>query len=144
MSFRNATRHTTAKAKTLGLAVLALMLGLSACQESLEQRAVREAKQYTAKNCPMKVDDYTVLDSMTFVPATETNAQPTFCYWYTTKGEADRDFTPDECSRVSEALKKRVDNSTHLANYREAGYTFRYIYRSASMPGKTLLDTCVE
>jgi hypothetical protein len=145
MTFWNETQHTTTKAKAQGLIAFAVvLLCLPACQESLEQRAMREAKQYTAKNCPMRVDDYTVMDSMTFMPAAEANGTPTLCYWYTVDGEADRDYTPDECNRVTEALKKEVANSTHLANYREAGYTFRYIYHSASTPEKTLFDTSVK
>ena len=135
------------RAKTLsrglvGFAVAALCL--ASCQESLEQRAAREAKQYTAKSCPVKVDDFTVMDSMTFVPAAKADGVPTFCYWYTVEGEADRDYTPEELGQLTALLKKRVDNSTHLANYREAGYTFKYIYRSSSTPGKTLFETSVE
>ena len=144
MTCCNKSRHTLAKAGARGLFCAALGVGLWACQESLEQRAAREAKQYTAKSCPLKVNDLTVMDSMTFAPATEAGGQSTLCYWYTVSGEADREYTADERSRVTEALKKEVANSTHLAIYREAGYTFRYIYRSATTPEKTLFDTSVK
>ena len=55
--------------------VVTLMAGamlLTACQESLEDRCAREAKEFTEKNCPRAVDKEIVLDSMTFENATHT------------------------------------------------------------------------
>ena len=43
-----------------------------ACQESLEDRCAREAKEFTEKNCPRAVDKEIVLDSMAFEKATHT------------------------------------------------------------------------
>ena len=48
------------------------MLMFAACQESLEDRAVREAKEYTEKFCPTPVVNYTRTDSMSFDKPTKT------------------------------------------------------------------------
>ena len=108
--------------------VACLAVGLAACQESLEERAAREARNYTSKSCPLRVDEYTVMDSMTFVSAD----RPTLCYYYTLSGQADRQYTEAERQHAQALLQKNLNNNTHLKAYREAGYTFRYIYRSAA------------
>ena len=50
----------------------AIMMLLTACQESLEDRCAREAKEYTRKNCPAKMDNNSILDSLTFERETHT------------------------------------------------------------------------
>ena len=52
------------------LAIIAYMS--TACQESLEDRCARESKEYTKKNCPVKIDNNTTLDSLTFERETHT------------------------------------------------------------------------
>ena len=52
--------------------------------KSLEERAEREAKEFTKKNCPMKVSEYVTNDSMTY----EKNSR-TIHYYYSIKGKAD-------------------------------------------------------
>ena len=46
------------------------MLLLTACQESLEDRCEREAKEYTKKHCPALIAENIVMDEMTFEKAT--------------------------------------------------------------------------
>ena len=46
-----------------------MALTFAACQESLDERAAREAKMYTKKNCPAKISETVVMDSMTFLTA---------------------------------------------------------------------------
>ena len=50
--------------------LLALTLLFSACQETLEERCSREARDFTRKHCPMTVGNDVVMDSMTFDAAT--------------------------------------------------------------------------
>ena len=47
------------------LGVLSI-LTLCACHESLEDRAAREAADFTKKNCPMKVSEGITIASMVF------------------------------------------------------------------------------
>ena len=62
----------------------AIMMLLTACQESLEDRCAREAKEYTRKNCPAKMDNNSILDSLTFERETHT-----LHYYYRLTGFAD-------------------------------------------------------
>ena len=50
--------------KIIVFATLALFM--VSCQESLEDRCAREAKEYTDKNCPAKMDTNIIMDSLTF------------------------------------------------------------------------------
>ena len=68
---------------------------LAACQESLEDRCAREAEEYTRKNCPVKLDNTTTLDSMTFERATHT-----IHYYYLMTGIADTEGALDEIGRA--------------------------------------------
>lgn len=106
---------------------------LTACQETLEERAAREAVKYTQKNCPARIDEYTMMDSMTFDKPTHT-----LSYYYRLQGAADRDGI--ETGEIRAALLQQVKNATHLRAYQEAGYRFRYVYRSAQSPDVTRFD----
>ena len=58
---------------------------LASCHESLEERAEREAKEFTKKNCPMKVSEYVTNDSMTY----EKTSRTIHMINYSIKGKAD-------------------------------------------------------
>ena len=107
---------------------------LSACQESLEDRCAREAREYTEKNCPVRLDNTTTLDSMTFERDTHT-----LHYYYRLTGVADRDDILQETNAV-DALRKELKNTTTLRVYKENKYRFAYTYRSEKDPQKILLD----
>ena len=46
--------------------IIAVALVVTACQETLEERCEREAKEYTEKHCPTPIAKDIVMDSMTF------------------------------------------------------------------------------
>ena len=118
------------------LFVLAVMaLTLAACQESLEERAAREAQMYTKKNCPAKISETVIMDSMTFEAQTHT-----IHYYYTLTGIADNDSTlnPDEArANLLAALK----NTTALSVYKKEKYRFAYTYHSEKSPETVLYET---
>ena len=124
--------------------LLLLLFITTACQETLEERAAREARQFTAKSCPMRLDEFTRLDSMTFTPAADIKSHHTLNYWYTLTGNADHDYSADELRQAKEMLSQSLANSTNLTPYREAGYRFRYIYRSSSDMHLTRCDFMLE
>ena len=67
--------------------IIILLVGvamLTACHESLEERAEREAKEFTEKNCPTPVRENTRTDSLTYDKESRTIG-----YWYTLCGQAD-------------------------------------------------------
>ena len=110
------------------------LLLLTACQESLEDRCARETKEYTRKNCPAKMDNNSILDSLTFERETHT-----LHYYYRLTGFADRDGVMEEVDAAG-ALKQDLKNSTTLRVYKENKYRFAYTYRSEKDPKKVLLD----
>ena len=54
------------------LLLFASIIMLASCHESLEERAAREVKEYTEKQCPAAIDEFTVIDSITFDKTTNT------------------------------------------------------------------------
>ena len=120
--------------KKVILTALAATMLLTACQESLEERCAREAKEYTQKNCPRHIDTEIVLDSMTFEKDSHTIG-----YCYTLQGSLDNPLRVDS-AQFSEALLLEVKNSTNLKLYKDEGYSFRYVYYSAKNSGTKLFE----
>ena len=112
----------------------AFMLLLTACQESLEDRCARETKEYTRKNCPAKIDNNIILDSLTFERETHT-----LHYYYKLTGFADQDSIVKNLDAVN-VLKNELRNSTSLKLYKDNHFRFAYTYRSEKNPEKVLLD----
>jgi hypothetical protein len=107
---------------------------LTACQETLEERGAREARDYTEKHCPAPVAPQVVMDSMTFDKATHT-----FGYYYTLDGVLD-DSANLQRNSPRDLLLNQVRNTTNLKLYKEAGYRFRYVYHSTRNKGAVLFD----
>lgn len=110
------------------------MLLFTACQESLEDRCEREAKEYTRKNCPAKMDNNTTLDSLTFERETHT-----LHYYYKLTGFADNDSVVENMDAVN-ILKNELRNTTTLKLYKDNHYRFAYTYRSEKNPEKVFID----
>ena len=118
--------------KTVWLAIAAM--ALMACQESLEEKAAQEARQYTRKNCPAKMDDNLTIDSLAFEAETRT-----LHYYYTITGKADSvGLLNAETAR--QALLSELKNTTSMMAYKEAGYRFAYTYHSQKNPSTILFQ----
>ena len=102
---------------------------LVACTESFEDRCRREAREYTERQCPRLIDQYIIMDSMTY----EDEPQG-FTYHQTVQGELDNDslLTPEAISTFQEELLARIRKDINLRRYKERGFTFTYRYTSAS------------
>ena len=107
---------------------------LSACQENLEQRCQREAQAYTEKNCPALIAKDVTIDSLTF-----DRQSHTLCYAYTLGGVL-ADFAIVNKSELKQQMLMDLRNATSLKIYKEAGYSFRYVYYSRKQQGQKLLD----
>jgi hypothetical protein len=114
--------------------LLAIVALLAACQESLEDRCAREAKEYTEKKCPTLVIKDVTLDSLRFEKASHT-----LQYCYTLGGVLD-DSAALRQHDLRGSLLKELKNSTAMQQYKDAGYTFRYTYYSHNQPGMLLYD----
>jgi len=114
--------------------ISAFTLLFVACQESLEDRCAREAKEYTRKNCPLKMEDNTILDSLAFERSTHT-----LHYYYKLTGVADQDSIANNIDAVN-VLKNELKNTTTLKLYKDNHYRFAYTFRSEKNPDKILID----
>ncbi len=108
----------------------------TACHESLEDKAAREAEEFTRKNCPITVAENIVNDSMTYEKDTRT-----IHYHYTISGPADT--TAINTPETKSMLIKGVKDATSLRTYKEHGFNFAYTYHSAKHKGKILIDVMV-
>ena len=116
--------------------VMALMaLTFYACQESLEQKAMKEAKLYTQKNCPAQLDKNLTMDSLTFEAGTHT-----LHYYYTLSGNADSVGLLNK-DNARNALLTELKNTTTMMAYKEAGFSFAYTYHSKKDPKTILFET---
>ena len=113
--------------------VLSALL-LTACQESFEDRCAREAKEFTLKKCPARINTTTTIDSMTFDKQTLT-----VCYYYTLSGNADNAMAIKQAN-PRETLLNEVKNSVALKGAREHGYNISYIYYSEANKGLVLFE----
>ena len=114
--------------------ILMMTALLTGCQETLEERAARESRDYTEKHCPAPIAYQVTMDSMTFDKATHT-----ITYAYTLTGQLD-DSAVVEGAHSRDLLLQEIKNSAHLRLYKEAGYSFRYVYHSGKKKGTQLLD----
>jgi hypothetical protein len=110
------------------------ILFFTACQETLEERCVRECKEYTKKKCPVLIATDVYLDSLTFEPSTHLMS-----YYYTVGGVLD-DAEALQQHDARGMLLKELKNSSNLKVYKDEGYSFRYVYFSEKEKGTQLLD----
>ena len=103
---------------TIALALAGLAVLSSCHHNTLEDRAEKDASEYTRRYCPTPFTDNQRTDSITF-----TRADKTFHYYYT----------------LRHALQADLDKGTQNKAYKDAGFRFHYVFRSATT-GKTLLE----
>ena len=121
------------------LFVFAIMaLTFAACQESLEEKAAREAQMYTKKNCPARISETVIMDSMTFEAPTRT-----LHYYYTLTGVADS-LGIDDINEARSRLLSELKNTTALASFKEEGFRFAYTYHSEQNPDTVLFETAFK
>lgn len=112
-----------------------LLLTLTACHhESIEERAEREAKEYTQKMCPTPIVNFTRTDSMVFDKNTHT-----MIYFCTFTDKMDNEqIVNQNRKKLSDRLREALINDTGIKTYREAGIQFKYVVHSQSDPKKLL------
>lgn len=116
--------------------VLSFVALLTSCTESLEDKAAREAKEYTEKYCPTPYVNDSRTDSATFVKATRV-----YTYYVTLRDKADNKEAIDaNKEKLHKLQKEALDNNPGLKKYKEAHFTFRFVYHSAKNPKEVLLD----
>ena len=117
------------------LLVIFSCLFLLACgHESLEDRASREALEFTKKYCPTPVSNNTRTDSVVFYKSTKT-----YTYYCSFFGMFDDSNVINRVSvKIREGLSKGIIDNTNLKVYKDAGFNFEYVCFSTQFPKKVL------
>ena len=122
------------KKKLIYIAVLVSLL--ASCTESLEDKATREAKEYTEKYCPTPYVNDSRTDSATFDKSTKT-----YVYYISLRNKADnKQVIEANKDKLHKIQKEALDNNPGLKKYKEEHFTFRFVYHSAKNPKEVLLD----
>lgn len=115
----------------------ASILLLTSCHESLEQRAEREAREYTEKYCPTPTVNFVRTDSITFDKTTLT-----YKYYCTFSDRMDNiEFVKQNENQLRTALLTAIRENTNIKVYKEAGYQFSYTMHSQKHPSERLFTT---
>ena len=131
VTLREQINYTTMKRTMFMLLLSGLLLS---CQESLEDKCAREAKEYTEKKCPAPIGENIVIDSMSFERSTHT-----LHYYYSIKGAADSNPNINT-SEAYNLLLSQIKNATSIKDYKDAGYNFAYTYRSGKDKNKVVFE----
>ena len=123
--------------KRIAFVVMAALM-LAACQESLEERCEREAREFTEKKCPSLITPGVTIDSMTFNKASQTMS-----YYYSLSGVLDNSEALNK-NNLRDILLKELKNSTQTQMCKEAGYNFRYVYYSTQKKGTKLFEATFQ
>lgn len=109
------------------------MLTLAACQESMEDRAARDAEETTAKLCPMRLNDdgTLILERITFDKGTRIWKQD---YLLEAAPEVLEQFD------MRDALLKELRNMPSYKPYMENNFIFQYVFCDMTNPKDTLMD----
>jgi len=109
---------------------------LASCQESLEDKAAKECKEYTQKHCPTPMVNNTRMDSMVYEADTRT-----IHYYHSFFNEADnKEIIAAHKQELRQTLLAAVKKDMGTKIYKEAGFNFRYTYHSGKAPKTVLFD----
>lgn len=111
---------------------------LTACQESLEERAAREARELTEDKCPMPIGNNMMLDSVVFDIPTLTQSQ-----YFRFTGDNDNDSVVFALQDAKSLLVSELKSMPSYKPLMNKGVSFRYVYRSNKNPEKTYLEMTI-
>lgn len=111
---------------------------LTACQESLEERAAREARELTEDKCPMPIGNNMMLDSVVFDIPTLTQSQ-----YFRFTGDNDNDSVVFALQDAKSLLVSELKSMPSYKPLMNKGISFRYVYRSNKNPEKTYLEITI-
>jgi hypothetical protein len=114
-------------------------LFLSSCQETLEERAARQAKEYTERYCPTPVINYSRTDSVVF-----DRKRNVYIYYLSFCDLLDdQKIIEENRDKITDMLTQSVRESTGLKNFIEAGFKFEYVCHSEKEPKKVLFKISI-
>lgn len=117
------------------LSCMAIMAA-SCHQESLEDKAARDAREYTRKYCPTPTINYTRTDSVTF-----DRTGHVYTYYCTFSDVMDdEEIISRNKLKITEMLAASIRENTNMKPYIQAGFRFRYVCHSDKDPKAVLLE----
>lgn len=102
-----------------------LVFILAACGSNFDERLEHEARQYTEKHCPQRLDDITTLDSVVYEIGVRT-----YTRYLTVPGEAAATVRQNG-EAVKAALLTELKNDAAWKTCKDEGINFKYIYRTS-------------
>lgn len=127
--------------KKLLLCIFAVVgvVSLMACQETMEEKAARQAKEYTERYCPTPVVNYSRTDSIVF------DRERKVYIYYISFCDAldDPDIIDQNRDKITDMLTQSVREATGLKNFVDAGFRFEYVCHSAKEPKKVLFKITI-
>lgn len=114
--------------------IMGAIVVLASCHESLEDRAAREASEYTRKYCPTPVVNNTRTDSVVF-----NKQSKTYTYYCSFTDKFDNaKVIQDNKKNITDGLLKAIKDNPGIKIYKEAGFNFQYVVHSAQTPNTVL------
>lgn len=115
----------------ISILFLVMLLAFTSCQERKADFFERDAREYTEKNCPQMLDEYTILDSVVYVR--EKDGPGDLVQYYTLNlNEEARNELMNQLGELAEMNLTAVRNSIVFAKHKEEGVSFTYIYHDAT------------
>lgn len=106
---------------------------LASCSETMEDKAKREAEEFTEKNCPVPLSREVTIDSLTFNVDSKT-----FTYYQSLSPKYPVEDLNVELT--TQNLLTNLKNDPAKIRYKEAGYAFRYVYYPLTDPSNKIID----
>ena len=108
---------------------------LVSCQESMEERAARDAHEITTKKCPMPIgnEGTVILERVEFDIPTQTWKEDLLLDFVGDKSQID-------LSEIKSVLISELKNTPSYKPYRDHGFKFHYVYCRMSAPKDTLIN----
>ena len=117
-----------------------IALIFTGCHENIEERAAREAKEYTERFCPTPVINNTRTDSVGF-----NKDKREYIYYCSFLNAYDNEMVIKKASQdLHEGMKETLANNPAMKLYIDEGFSFTYIVRSGSNPEKVLYHDTIN
>jgi hypothetical protein len=122
----------------ISIVLLVVLLAFTSCQEKKADFFARDAREYTEKNCPMIMDEFTTLDSVVYVK--EENGPGDLVQYYTLNLSVEaRNELMNKLGELADANLTIIRNSIVFTKHKEEGVSFTYIYHDA-MTGEKIVE----
>ena len=117
------------------IALVLIALLFSSCQETLEEKAERQARDYTRKCCQITIGKDARTDGIGF----DTQSKVYYYYISFFNSLDDEYIVNENKDRFAQMLTQSIKDSPGQRSFLEAGFRFKYICHSGSNPKKVLV-----